>query len=31
MITVILVSHGGMAKGKVECTTMLIGDQPSLE
>ena len=31
MITVILVSHGGMAKGMVESTTMLIGDQPCLE
>lgn len=30
MITVILVSHGGMAKGMVESTTMLIGDQPNL-
>ncbi len=30
MITVILVSHGGMAKGMVESTTMLIGEQPDL-
>lgn len=30
MITVILVSHGGMAKGMVESTTMLIGEQPCL-
>lgn len=30
MITVILVSHGGMAKGMVESTTMLIGEQPNL-
>ena len=30
MITVILVSHGGMAAGMVESTTMLIGDQPCL-
>ena len=31
MVTVILVSHGGMAKGMVESTTMLIGDQPDLD
>ena len=31
MATVILVSHGGMAKGMVESTTMLIGDQPDLD
>lgn len=30
MITVILVSHGSMAKGMVESTTMLIGEQPNL-
>ena len=31
MITVILVSHGGMAKGMVESTQMLIGEQPNLK
>jgi len=30
MITVILVSHGGMARGMVESSTMLIGEQPYL-
>ena len=31
MITVILVSHGGKAKGMVESTEMLIGEQPNLK
>lgn len=30
MITVILVSHGGMAEGMTESTEMLIGEQPNL-
>lgn len=30
MITVILVSHGGMAEGMEESTRMLIGEQPGL-
>lgn len=30
MIKVILVSHGSMAKGMMESTTMLIGEQPDL-
>lgn len=31
MITVILVSHGRMAKGMKESAEMLIGEQPSLQ